>query len=76
MIKIIGCIICRPISLLTSNWQRIYVYKINGVVMNKTFVLVLDRMKFMKFSLKFSLKNFNEIFTPQTFMKFSISRRT
>jgi len=30
-------------------------------------------MKFMKFSLKVSLKYFNEIFTRQNFMKFSIS---
>jgi len=30
-------------------------------------------MKFMKLSLKVSLKYFNEIFTRQNFMKFSIS---
>ena len=30
-------------------------------------------MKFKKFSLKVSLKYFNEIFTRQNFMKFSIS---
>src|SRR6218665_2728902 len=65
---------------LAKNLPVGYVHKINGVNMHNTFhqhgFSLLSYMSFldsMKFSLKVSLKYFNEIFMRQSFMKFSIS---
>jgi len=65
----------QPLKVFWLNFAYSLTYNLNLEMGNENFNFesFINFMKFMKLSLKFSLKYFNEIFTRQNFMKFSIS---